>query len=159
MQHVVGISDMKISNQSDDTIITYSLGSCVGVTLYDPRIGIGGMIHCMLPLSKTDPVKATAKPSMFVDTGVSLLLQKIFDMGVRRRDLIAKVAGASNLLDSKGMFKIGERNYTILRKILWKNEILIAAEDVGGTKARTMILRMTDGRTTIKSGGVETELC
>jgi len=158
VQHIVGISEMAVSNQVADLLVTYSLGSCVGLALYDPAAQIGGLIHCMLPLSKTDVAKAQSKPAMFVDTGVPLLLQTIFDMGAERRRIVAKVAGASCLLDDKGLFKIGERNYTVLRKILWKNNILIASESVGGTIARTLSLHMDTGRTTIKSGGQEVEL-
>ena len=58
----VDISDMKIARNPEDVIVTYSLGSCVGLTLYDPIAGVGGMIHCMLPLSKIDPEKARIKP-------------------------------------------------------------------------------------------------
>jgi len=155
---VVSISDYKTSSSSEDEIITHSLGSCIGLTLYDPVAVIGGLIHCMLPLSKNNKAKADANPSMFVDTGVPLLLQVLFDMGAKRQRLIAKVAGGSNILDEKGMFKIGERNYLVLRKILWKNNILIDSEEVGGSQARTMILRMNEGKTFIKSAGQEHEL-
>lgn len=156
--HTVGISDMRVSNQENEILITYSLGSCVGVTLYDPQAKVGGMIHCMLPLSKVDPVKAVNSPAMFVDTGVPKLIQTLFDLGANRKHLIAKVAGAACLLDEKGLFKIGERNYTVLRKILWKNDILIASEDVGGTISRTVLLYMDSGRTVVRSCGKETEL-
>lgn len=158
MIHSVGISEMKTSSQADDVLITYSLGSCVGLSLYDPRARVGGLVHCMLPLSKLDPDKARANPEMFTDTGVAALLQAIFDLGAERKRTIAKVAGAASVLDEKGLFKIGERNYTVLRKVLWKNNILIAAEAVGGTIARTMSLYMATGRTTIRSGGREVEL-
>ena len=76
----VDISDMKISRDPTDVIVTYSLGSCVGLTLYDPVAGIGGMIHCMLPLSKIDPDKARLKPYMFIDTGVAAMLGEMYDM-------------------------------------------------------------------------------
>ncbi len=158
MQHTIGISEMKVSNRPDDVLVTYSLGSCVGLSLFDPVAGVGGLIHCMLPLSKIDAAKAQAKPCMFTDTGVPALLQAVFDLGAERRNLIAKVAGAASLLDDKGLFKIGERNYTVLRKVLWKNNILIAGEDVGGTAARTVYLFMDSGRTIVRSGGRETEL-
>lgn len=158
MNYTIGISECKISTSKDDVLVTYSLGSCVGLTLYDPVVCVGGMIHCMLPLSKIDVEKAKNNPYMFTDTGVQSFLQQIFDLGGQRKRLVAKVAGASNLLDEKQMFKIGERNYTVLRKILWKNNILISGEDVGGTIARTMYLYMNSGTTKIKSGGKETEL-
>ncbi len=158
MNHVVGISEMKISNKPGDVLVTYSLGSCVGLSLYDPVAGVGALLHSMLPLSKIDRAKAEARPFMFVDTGVPQMLQTVFDLGAQRSRLIANVAGCASLLDDKKLFKIGERNYTVLRKILWKNNILIAAEDVGGTISRTMHVYMADGRTTIKSGGKEREL-
>ncbi|NIA14831.1 MAG: chemotaxis protein CheD [Nitrospiraceae bacterium] len=158
MNYTIGISEIQISNRPEDVLITYSLGSCVGLTLYDPVARAGGMIHCMLPLSKIDPDKAKANPFMFTDTGVPALIQEVLSMGGLMKRLVAKVAGGASLLDQQGTFKIGERNYIVLRKVLWKNNILIAAEDTGGTKARTMSLYMDTGKTYIKSLGQLTEL-
>lgn len=158
MNLTIGISDMKVSNSTDDILVTYSLGSCVGVTLYDPVARIGGMVHCMLPLSKTDPEKAKNKPAMFTDTGVSALIQTALDMGAQKQRLIIKVAGAAQLMDENGTFRIGERNLTVLRKVLWKNNIIIAAEDVGGTIARTVFLHMDTGQTVVRSQRTEREL-
>lgn len=154
----VDISDMKLSRNPNDVIVTYSLGSCVGVSMYDPVAKVGGMIHCMLPMSKIDPDKARLKPYMFVDTGVAAMLGELYAMGAQRQHIVAKVAGAGSPLGREETFRIGQRNYTILRKLLWKNNILIDKEDVGGSKARTMSLYMKDGRTTVKSEGQEAEL-
>jgi len=158
VQYTIGISDMRVSTQSDDILVTYSLGSCIGLAVYDPVVLVGGLIHCMLPLSKIDRKKADTNPCMFVDTGIPELLTEVYRLGAERKRLIAKVAGAASLLDAKGLFKIGERNYTVLRKILWKNNILIKSEDIGGTIARTMYLQMATGKTIVKSGGKESEL-
>jgi len=149
---------MAVSNRRDEVLVTYSLGSCIGLAVYDPSAGVGGLIHSMLPLSKIDPVKAKTRPAMFVDTGIPMLLQAVLDLGATRRNLVVKAAGAARLLDARGTFKIGERNYVVLRKLLWKNRILIAAEDTGGSCARTVTLYMDTGRTTVKTRGVETEL-
>lgn len=158
VNHIVGIADMKVSASKDDVLVTYSLGSCVGLTLYDPMACVGGIIHCMLPLSKIDPAKADGNPLMFTDTGIAAFLQTIFEMGAERRRIVAKAAGCSSVLDDKGLFKIGERNYTVMKKVLWKNNIMLSGEDVGGTASRTMSLFMDSGRTTIRSGGNEKEL-
>ena len=158
MLRTIGISEMKVSNQPEDVLVTYSLGSCVGLTLFDPDVGVGGLIHCMLPLSRIDQAKAKANPEMFTDTGVPRLIQAVLDLGASRKRLIAKVAGGAAPLKDNGVFKIGERNYVVLRKILWKNNILIAGEEVGGTIARTMYLHLDCGRTMIKSQGQEREL-
>ena len=154
----VDISDMKIARSPDEILVTYSLGSCVGLALYDRVAGVGGLIHCMLPLSKIDPEKAQLRPFMFVDTGVTRLLGDLFKLGAQRQNLMAKVAGAGSPLGREETFRIGQRNYTILRKLLWKNNILIDAEDIGGSKARTMYLYMTDGLVTVKSEGKEVPL-
>lgn len=158
MNVVVGISDMRVSRDPGEVLVTFALGSCVGLSLYDPTTRTGGLIHSMLPLSKIDAAKAERNPFMFVDTGVMLFIQTLFDLGVEKKNLIAKVAGGSKIMDDKGVFNIGERNHTVLRKVLWKNNILVSGEDVGGCQARTMYLNMETGRTTLKMSGQEKEL-
>lgn len=157
-QHVISISDICVTDNSEDNLVTYSLGSCIGATVYDPVAKVGGMIHYMLPLSKIAPDKAKLKPGMFADTGIPTLLKKIFSMGAQKDRLILKVAGGSELLDQKKFFNIGERNYLVLRKILWKNNILIKAEDVGGNLSRTLRLCIDTGKVTVKSSKGEIEL-
>ena len=89
----VGIADMAFTQDATQQIITYALGSCAGVSFFDPKACVGGMIHCMLPMSSNDPNKAKLQPAMYVDTGLVLLLQKLFDLGADRKNLICKVAG------------------------------------------------------------------
>lgn len=150
-QKVVGISEIYVSRDPNVEIVTYSLGSCIGVTAYDPEVGVGGMIHYMLPLSKTSPDKARIKPAMFADTGIPILFKQLFELGAVKDRLIVKVAGGSLLMDKNKVFNIGERNYLILRKLLWKNNILINSEDVGGNLPRTIKLEVKTGRVTVKS--------
>ncbi len=157
-QLTVGIADMKISSNPDEVLITYSLGSCLGITAYDPVAKIGGMIHCMLPVSKVNPEKAQTTPYMFVDIGVPLFLQKMLEAGAQKERLKIKAAGCSSMMDEKDIFNIGERNFTVFRKIMWKNNMLIENSDTGGVKSRTMTLAIDSGITTIKSGGEVYEL-
>jgi len=157
-QLTVGIADMKISANPEESIVTYSLGSCLGVSVFDPVARVGGIIHCMLPISKVNPEKALIAPYMFVDTGIPLFLQHILDAGAQKQRLKIKAAGCSSLMDEKDIFNIGERNWTIFRKIIWKNGMLIDNEDIGGVKSRTMTLYLDTGKTTIKAGGEVREL-
>lgn len=152
MNHTVDISDFKISTCSEDILVTYALGSCLGVTVYDPIAKVGGMIHCMLPLSKIDRDKATKLPAMFIDTGIPTLFKESYKAGAQKERLVVKVAGGSVINDANGHFKIGERNFMILRKILWKNNIMIKNQDVGGCKSRTMYLEMQTGKVSIRTG-------
>ncbi|MCP3981439.1 MAG: chemotaxis protein CheD [bacterium] len=155
---VVGIGAMVVSSDVREVLVTYSLGSCIGVTVHDPGRRVGGLIHCMLPSSKLDAEKAKTKPHMFADTGVLALLQGVMDLGADRERLVVKVAGAGSPMDPTGRFKIGERNVTMLRKVLWKNDLLLSGEDTGGTEPRTMSLEMGSGRTSIRKPGGEVEL-
>lgn len=158
MQLTVDIADIKVSNDPECVIVTYALGSCIAVMLHDPTRRIGGMIHYMLPLSETSPDKAKLKPAMFADTGIPLLFEEMYKHGCDKRDLVVKVAGGGALYDDKGMFNIGQRNYTVLRKLFWKNGVIIKAEDVGGAKSRTARLWVGTGKVTISSQGEEAEL-
>ena len=155
---VVGISDMRVSSNPNDVFITYSLGSCIGLTAYDPVLRIGGMIHYMLPLSNISPEKATLRPAMFADTGVPALLNELCSMGAAKDQLAIKVVGGAQLMDQHKLFNIGERNYLILRKIMWKNNILIRANDVGGGLSRTLRLELDTGRVCVKSSQGEKEI-
>jgi chemotaxis protein CheD len=155
---VVGISEYAVSSDCEDVLVTYSLGSCVGLVLHDPAAGVAGLLHAMMPSSTSSPDKAAENPAMFTDTGAARLIQELFDRGATRANLQAKVVGAASHMDREGIFRIGERNYAVLRKVLWKNGILITAEDVGGSVSRTVHVEVATGRTLIKSSGTEYEL-
>lgn len=155
---VVDIADMLVSGNTQDVLVTHSLGSCIGMAIWDPEAHVGGMIHYMLPSSTIAPEKARAKPAMFADTGIPAMFRAAYELGAIKSRIIVKVAGGSSLLDSKGMFNIGKRNYIALRRILWENGILIESEDVGGAHSRTMRLSVADGRVTVKKHDGEVEL-
>ena len=154
----VEISDFKISAEPEDVLVTYALGSCIAVMVHDPVRKAAGMIHYMLPLSETSLEKAKVRPAMFADTGIPLLFQSLYALGAKKRDLVVKVAGGGALYDDKGLFSIGKRNYTVMRKMFWKTGVIVTAEDVGGAKSRTARLHVDSGRCTVTSQGEEVEL-
>lgn len=158
MDQVVDIADMQVSGDPLVTLVTYSLGSCIGVSIWDPVVHAGGMLHYMLPESSLSLEKAKANPDMFADTGIPHLFRAVYELGAVKKRLIVKVAGGSQLLDNNGTFNIGKRNYVMLRKIFWKNGVLIDSEDVGGSVSRTVRLDVQTGRVTIRNRGKEVEL-
>ena len=157
MKYVVAVGDMKVGQKSD-TLVTHALGSCLGLMVFDPVAHIGGLLHAMLPLSKINPQKAENNPYMFVDTGVPALFKSLYDIGGQKSRMIIKAAGCGNPLGKNEMFKIGERNYTVLKKLLWKNNILLETEDTGGTASRTVHFDVATGQTIISSNGQKREL-
>ncbi len=157
MRQVVAVGDMKVGREAD-VIVTHALGSCLGLIVYDPVERVGGLLHAMLPLSKINLIKAEANPFMFVDTGVPEMFKALYKIGGQKHRMVVKAAGCGNPLGQNEMFKIGERNYTVLKKLLWKNNILLETEDVGGTASRTLHLDIATGQTVISSNGQKRKL-
>lgn len=150
---VVGVPDMKVSGDVEDMLITYALGSCIGVAVYDPRVKVGGLLHFMLPDSTLDLNKAKKTPAMFADTGIPLLFKSCYKLGAEKKRMIVKIAGGANILDNADYFRIGQRNITALRKIFWKNNVLIDGEDTGGDRNRTVSLDISTGKVVVKNSG------
>jgi chemotaxis protein CheD len=153
MNLIVGMGGMQVSNDPKVMIVTYALGSCIGLTVYDPVSRVGGLLHYMLPESSTNPEKAQSNPFMFADTGIPLFFQEVYQLGGDKRRMQVKMAGGAQLLDDSGYFNIGKRNYMALRKILGANNVLIQAEMVGGQVNRTVRLEVASGRVWVKSSG------
>ena len=150
---------MKVSKTPGDVIVTHALGSCLGIAVHDPVAVVGGLLHVMMPEGRMNAEKAAANPCMFVDTGVPALFRELYAVGGVKNRLIIKVAGGANVHKiHNDRFRIGKRNYIILKKLLWKNSVLIDAEDVGGSVPRTMYLQIGSGRTWLSSAGVEKNL-
>ncbi len=152
---VIGVGDLAVSNEPSTHLITYALGSCIGVTIYDPVAKVGGMLHFMLPSSKTNEEKAKNQPAMFANTGVPLLFKGTYDLGAKKERLVVCAAGGAEVLADDGHFKVGSRNRTILRKLFWKNDILVIGEDTGGSISRTLKLCMADGTVSVSTKGKE----
>ncbi len=148
---------MKVSNDPLATLITYSLGSCIGVSIYDPVACVGGMLHFMLPESKIDEQKASANPWMFADSGIPLLFKSAYQLGAEKKRILVKVAGGAQILDNSNFFKIGSRNYAAMRKIFWANGVLIKGEAIGGEVNRTISLEMATGKVLVKTSGEGTK--
>lgn len=148
--YTVDIADMKIAIGADDELVTYALGSCIGVAIYDPVAKVGGLLHYMLPEASLNPEKARENPFMFADTGIPLLFRKAYEAGAVRARLRIKLAGGANVLDQSNFFNIGKRNYLAARKLFFKNNLLISSELVGGVSGKTMRLCLNDGKLTIK---------
>jgi chemotaxis protein CheD len=140
---VVGVSDLRLTATPGERLVTYALGSCLGLAIHDPVAGVAGLLHVMLSSSALDPARGAEAPAMFVDTGVPLLFKESYKLGARKERLVVRVAGGAHAAEREedDQFQIGRRNLLALRKLLWKNQVLLRAEDVGGCRvSRTVSL-------------------
>lgn len=158
---VVGVADMKISSSPDERLVTYALGSCLGLAVYDPVVRVAGLLHVMLPTGAIDPDKMEQNPSMFVDSGVPSLFKECYKVGAKKERMIVKVAGGSHTgsSDEDDKYQIGKRNLLALRKLLWKNGVILHSQETGGVQvSRTMWLDVGTGEVTLKVNGTECKL-
>ncbi len=153
MHVVVGMSDMKVSNDPKAILVTYSLGSCIGIAVHDPIAGVGGILHFMLPDSSLDIAKARGNPFIFADTGIPALFQAAYGLGAKKERLKVVIAGGANILDPKDFFQIGKKNYAAAKRLFDKNRLSPSYEDVGGEVDRTVSLMVHNGSTIIRSTG------
>lgn len=146
----VGISDMKIVN-SPEGLISYALGSCVGVCITDKVLKIAGMAHVMLPYNKNEDKVNTFK---YADTAIAEMVRKMEIMGCMRSRMVAKIAGGARMFEIKGnstIGNIGDRNVQATKETLQQLKVRLIAEDVGLNYGRTIVFDSNTGDLTIKS--------
>ncbi len=151
---------MVVSGNEDDLLVTYALGSCLGIVIHDPEAKVGGLLHAMLPSSSTDRGRAATNPARFVDVGVPALFKAAYRLGAAKERIVVKVVGGASIANSgkQDSFQIGKRNMIALKKLLWKNGVLLRGSDTGGSISRTVSLEIGSGITTVKAQGREITL-
>lgn len=149
----VGIADLNVV-LDPGAIMTIGLGSCIGIALYDKTIKVAGLAHIMLPDSTQ--FKSNTNPMKFADLAIPMLIEKMEKQGSNKKNIIAKIAGGAsmfNFSDKSIISDIGKRNSEAVKKALKGESIRIVAEEIGGNKGRTMILKASDGSVILKVVG------
>ena len=148
----VGIGQLAISKDATDVLVAYGLGSCIGITCYDPQTRVGGLAHVLLPNSEGKRSEER-EPARFADTGIDLLLKQLAALGASPRRMLVKVAGGAAVLGPANAekFKIGERNAEAIKERLKHHGISPVAVDLGGTKGRTLEVHIATGKTFVRT--------
>ena len=147
----VGMADYKVGREPA-SLISYGLGSCVGIALFDPVTKVGGLAHIMLPDSTQ--ARSTENPAKFADTCLPLMLDDLVRMGALRSRLQAKIAGGAQMFtfaNATDIMRVGERNSETVRVVLKKLDLRLIAEDCGGNYGRTVELKLDSGVFRIKT--------
>ena len=159
---VVGVGGFEVSNGAGDTLKTYALGSCVALLLYDQKRKLAGMLHVALPDSTINKERADSLPGYFADTGIDALMAAMNALrgdtdgkryGQGNRELIVKLAGGANILTTKNIFNIGQRNIDALSNLLKSYGLTPRSSDVGGSLSRTVSLDVNTGQVRIQCPG------
>jgi chemotaxis protein CheD len=145
----VGLGDLFVSRAED--LVAYSLGSCVGICLWDPSAKVAAMAHVVLPTAPAGPV---ALPGKFGDTAVPAMLEALMRAGAQKFRLQCKIAGGAAVLAIGGggsLPKIGDRNVEAVKAALAKANLRILGEQTGGNQGRTVRLEPPSGRVLVRT--------
>lgn len=143
---------MKIA-QGSGILVTYALGSCIGLCFHDPKLRLGALLHIMLPLNME---AGRAHPLKYADTGIRETLKQLESRGAMRSRLTVKIAGGAKMFEiagGGGLGNIGQRNIESVHTILKRENVRLLAENVGGTVARTLLFDVVSGQGCIRSYG------
>jgi chemotaxis protein CheD len=154
LRRIVGIGEFAVSDVAAHTIVTHALGSCIAVCIWDQVAGVGGLLHFLLPDSAINPERARTQPATFANSGLPLLFQAAYSLGLDKKRCRVRLIGGAEIasLGGKNSINVGKRNLLAARNILWRNGLLIEREETGGTIARTVALRLSDGAIEVSSG-------
>ncbi len=147
----VGMADYKVG-RAPATLISYGLGSCIGISLYDPQTKIGGLLHIMLPDSSKS--RSNENRAKFADTGIADMLQELQKMGAVKSRLVAKMAGGAQMFafsNASDIMRVGVRNVEASKAILKGLSIPIVGEDTGKNYGRTVQIDLSTGIYTVKT--------
>ena len=143
---------MKI-HQGEGILITYSLGSCIGLCFHDPRLKLGALLHIMLPLNmeagRTHPMK-------YADTGIKETLRQMEIRGASRARMTVKIAGGAKMFAVAGggsLGNIGQRNIESVQAIMRRENLRLIGQQIGGTVARTLLFDVVTGQACVRSYG------
>lgn len=149
----VGMADLKVA-KDPDVLTTLGLGSCIGLTLYDPVTKVGGLLHYMLPDSTK--LKNNNNLAKFGDTGIQELLRQMIAAGASQRRLVSKIAGGACMFEVSGLSAVGNvgaRNAEQAKLMLSELHIPLIAEDTGLNFGRTVELDCSNGNFLIRAVG------
>lgn len=148
-----------------DTRIRTLLGSCVSVTMWHPKLLIGGMCHYMLPFrgpQKTAP-RNYKLDGRYAEEAMLMFLQEAARHNSDPRKYVVKVFGGGNMFPDNTRKRPGScnpkssreeimacsnvscKNTSVIYSLAKQYGFHIAAEHMGGDKHRNIIFDIWSG--------------
>lgn len=139
----------------EPTMLRTLLGSCVGITFWIPRLGMGALCHPMLPRVPAKPpgVLSRAAGRRYVDFAIRDLARQFDDLGVGRNEVMVKLFGGGDVLlvasDSKRP-TVGNLNCKVALKVLAEEDFQVTASSLGGNCGVNIHFNTSTGEVLLK---------
>ncbi|MGD0299507.1 MAG: chemotaxis protein CheD [Bryobacteraceae bacterium] len=124
------------------SILRTILGSCVGVTFWNARVGAGALCHGVLPRCPVPRPSnfSVAEGHRYVDFSIRYLAEQFDALGARRQDVEIKLFGGADVLPvgrmNSGRPTVGAQNCQAALDVLAEEGFRISASDLGGVRGR-----------------------
>ena len=142
----VNYSEMKTSSNPTETLVAFSIGSGIGISIFEPVAVLGGILNLILPnSSRIKSAKSDKYQFMFADTGIPAFIEALSELGAKPQNMKVVIAGGAQILDQTGVFNIGHRNYKATQSILSAYNLVIQYKAIGGIHSRTLRLDIGSG--------------
>jgi chemotaxis protein CheD len=156
----IRLSDMKLSKSEEELLCATHLGTDLGISIFDREAKVGGMFHPMLPDSTVFPDMAKKNPFIFVDTGLTAMLEQARALGADQQRMEVCMAGGADFMGKKlGLFSVGAQNIAKAMEILKKTGVKVSQQSVGGNLMRSLYLNIGTGMGRIENSDEEREAC
>jgi len=128
------------------TRIRTILGSCVAITLWHPKLGLGGMCHYML--SNPNQPNLSKLDGRYAEDSILIFLREIKFHNTQIEQYQAKIFGGGNMFPNlkDRNNAIGQRNLKVAQTLLKQHGIRIQKSHLGGTGYRRIIFNMQTGK-------------
>lgn len=147
--------------KSDGNLIASGIGSCLIITIYDPKHQIGALAHTMLharrllfEVRSSEEERRKTNPGLpdteYADTAIDEMLKRMEILGAERKNMEAKLVGGANMFPAFGS-DIGKENVSYTKKKLEEEGVVIVGECVGGSQGRSVEFSVATGIITVKT--------
>lgn len=149
----VGLGEQAVSQDPEDILVAYGLGSCIGIVMVDPVSRISGLLHAVLPRPTDGFGRGEPNAHKYVESGIENLIAMMVKKGANKARLVVRIIGGANMLISSGLtrsFDIGTRNIEAAQTTLDRLKLPIKTAEVGGHIGRTVRVYVADSRVTVR---------
>lgn len=146
-----------LSNEANDVLAIFGLGSCIGLVLYEPFARIGSLCHIVLPNMHNG---FEANPARAADSCVPFSLDKMIKAGANPKYIWGKIVGGAAILSERELSigsAIGTQNIHSVKKALDIAGVKVMGEEVGGRLSRKLWFYVGDGRVEVRRLGKPVE--
>lgn len=149
---VVGLGEMQITNDNNKVLACLGLGSCIGVSAYDPVVRTGAVVHIVLPEGQGEDCEKSS--SKYANLALPFMLREMEKMGAVKNRIVLKIVGGAKIINNvpvNSLLDIGSRNITAIKSTIARHNLVLKSEELGGTSGRSMWLHIDTGVTRVRT--------